>query len=81
MYSLRDFHLMTTRMVLHYLKYAIDSDLFYALTIVNLNVLCDSKWAGNLDDRRSTSGFNIFQGKNLISWCAKKQGVALGSST
>jgi len=72
MYSPRDSHWMTTKRVFHYLKYAIDYNLFYAPLIIDLNVLCDSKWVGNLDDRRSTSGINIFQGKNLISWYAKK---------
>ncbi|KAJ1697336.1 hypothetical protein LUZ63_005848 [Rhynchospora breviuscula] len=41
----------------------------------------DADWAGSIDDRRSTSGFCVYLGSNLVSWCAKKQTTISRSST
>nr|XP_025635493.1 uncharacterized protein LOC112729535 [Arachis hypogaea] len=41
----------------------------------------DSDWEGDLDDKKSTKGFCVFLGRNLVSWSSKKQGAAARSST
>jgi hypothetical protein len=40
----------------------------------------DADWAGCPDTRKSTSGFGVFLGKNLVSWSSKRQNTASRSS-
>ncbi|XP_040996230.1 uncharacterized mitochondrial protein AtMg00810-like [Juglans microcarpa x Juglans regia] len=73
MHSPREPHWIAAKRVLRYLKGTIDYSLYYSAGDINLNAYCDSDWAGNPDDRRSTTGYGIFLGPNLITWTAKKQ--------
>jgi len=46
-----------------------------------LHAFSDSDWDGCLEDRKSTSGYAMFLGTNLVSWVCKKQRTVARSST
>lgn len=46
-----------------------------------VSAFSDADWTGCVDDRRSTGGFAVFLGNNLVSWNAKKQDTVSRSST
>jgi histone deacetylase 1/2 len=67
-----DTHLTAVKRIFRYLKGTLNVGLHYIRTPVHeLRGFCDADWAGCRDDRRSTTGFAIFLGPNLISWGAK----------
>ncbi|GJZ24254.1 ribonuclease H-like domain-containing protein [Tanacetum coccineum] len=56
------------------------SDLTLYQSLADLVVYSDADWAGCLTTRRSTSGYCIFLGNNLLSWSAKRQPTLSQSS-
>ena len=70
-------HMKAAKRILHYLKVTIDFGLFYYSSSKNLRLegFCDSDFGGDIDDRKSTTGFVLFMGDNAISWCSKKQSI------
>ncbi|KAJ4744580.1 polyprotein [Rhynchospora pubera] len=75
-------HWSAVKRILRYLCGTLNSGLFiHADSSFDLHAYSDADWAGSQDDRRSTSGFCIFLGKNIISWSAKKQPTVSRSST
>ncbi|XP_028196718.1 uncharacterized protein LOC114381684 [Glycine soja] len=75
-------HLQMAHRILRYVKGTIDVGLhFTSNTTLDLFAFSDADWAGSPTTRRSTTGYCIYLGGNLISWCAKKQPTVSHSST
>uniref|UniRef100_A0A3Q7FFK2 Uncharacterized protein n=1 Tax=Solanum lycopersicum TaxID=4081 RepID=A0A3Q7FFK2_SOLLC len=67
--------------ILCYLKGSSRRGLLFQKENLELSIYSDSDWANDKDDRRSTTGYLLFLGQNLISWCTKKQTRVSRSST
>jgi histone deacetylase 1/2 len=75
-------HLTAVKRILRYVKDTITTGLTFRKSSSTLiSAFSDADWAGCVDDRRSTGGFAIFLGPNLISWSARKQATVSRSST
>ncbi|XP_078164569.1 uncharacterized protein LOC144559423 [Carex rostrata] len=67
-------HWLAVKRILRYLKGSPSFGLSLHVDLsLTLHAYSDSDWAGYPDDRRSTSGFCIYLGSNLVSWSSKKQ--------
>jgi hypothetical protein len=68
MHDPREPHLMAMKRIMRYLWGTPDYDLLLRRSSSSyLVVYTDADWAGCLDTRRSTSGYAVFLGDNLVS--------------
>jgi hypothetical protein len=74
-------HLMAAKRILRYLKGTLHLGLSFKPGPLTLSAFTDADWAGDPDDRRSTSGLLVYLGPNPITWSAKKQLTVSRSST
>ena len=51
-----------------------------AISATDLVVYTDADWVGCPDTRKSTSGYAVFLGDNLVSWSSKRQNTVSRSS-
>lgn len=74
-------HFNAVKQLLHYVKDNLAFGLQFSPGSLVLNAYSDCDWAGNIVDRRSTTGYCVFLGPNLISQSTKKQPTVSRSST
>jgi hypothetical protein len=75
-------HWSAVKRILQYIKHTMKLGLKIGkMSSLLVSGFSDADWAGCIDDRRSTGGFAIFLGSNLVSWNARKQATVSRSST
>jgi hypothetical protein len=74
-------HLAVAKRILRCIKGTLHHGIAFTPSPIQLSVYTDANWAGDPDDRRSTSGYLVYLGSNPITWSAKKQPTVSRSST
>ena len=77
----RELHLAALKRILRYVRGMLHMGLLLQPSrSSDLTVYSDADWAGCPDTRRSTSGYAVFLGDNLVSWSSKWQNTVSRSS-
>ncbi|MCI38585.1 copia-type polyprotein [Trifolium medium] len=72
----KESHFVAAKRILRYLQGTQNLGIFYkAGGNEELIAYTDSDYAGDLNDRKSTSGYAFLLGGGVISWVSKKQPV------
>ncbi|XP_021980057.1 uncharacterized mitochondrial protein AtMg00810-like [Helianthus annuus] len=81
MHAPREPHYQFLKRILRYVKGTIDHGLLLSpSSSTALTAYSDADWGGCPDSRRSTSGYCVYMGSNLISWSSKRQSTISRSS-
>ncbi|KAL5571072.1 hypothetical protein UlMin_020669 [Ulmus minor] len=76
-----DLYWKAVKRILRYLKGTSEEGILLRRSeTLNLIGFCDTDWGNDLCDRRSTTGYCIYLGRNIVSWSSKKQYVVSRSS-
>ena len=74
MHDPREPHFSALKRILRYVRGTLDYGLqLFASSTTSLVAYSDADWAGCPTTRRSTSGYYVFLGNNLLSWFSKCQ--------
>ncbi|CAJ2671832.1 unnamed protein product [Trifolium pratense] len=78
-----EIHLAAAKRILRYLKGTMKYGILYESgeVVIKLEGWTDSDYAGDSDDRKSTSGYIFKVGSGAISWSSKKQPIVTLSTT
>jgi hypothetical protein len=79
-----EMHVAAVKRVLRYLKGTLNLGILYKCRADNELMMqgwTDSDYAGDHDDRKSTSGYIFTMGSSAISWSSKKQPIVTLSTT
>ncbi|GKV02914.1 hypothetical protein SLEP1_g15291 [Rubroshorea leprosula] len=69
-------HLKAAKRILRYVKGIVDFGLNYcASNEFTLRGVSDSDWAGDIDNRKSTTGYVFYMGDTAFTWSSKKQPI------
>lgn len=74
-------HVNAAKRILKYLKKTINHGILYFDSNNKLTGYSDADYAGDLDSRRSTSGYIFKLGSGIISWCSERQKCVSLSTT
>nr|GEX09980.1 ribonuclease H-like domain-containing protein [Tanacetum cinerariifolium] len=81
MHDPREPHFSALKRILRYVRGTLDYGLqLFASSTTSLVAYSDAGWAGCPTTRRSTSGYCVFLGNNLLSWSSKRQPTLSRSS-
>jgi hypothetical protein len=75
-------HWMAVKRIFQYLQSMLQMKLQFGVTpSKEVFGYCDADWGGDLEDRRSTTGFVFMIGGGAISWSSKRQPTITLSTT
>ncbi|GJZ90888.1 ribonuclease H-like domain-containing protein, partial [Tanacetum coccineum] len=81
MHDPREPHFSALKRILRYVRGTLDYGLqLFSSSTIDLVAYSDADWAGCPTTRRSTSGYCVFLGNNLLSWSSKRQPTLSRSS-
>ncbi|XP_057525665.1 uncharacterized mitochondrial protein AtMg00810-like [Amaranthus tricolor] len=81
MHDPHDHHMLALKRIIRYIQGTLHLGLHLTpSSVTDLVAYTDADWGGCPDTRRSTSGYCVFLGDNLLSWSSKRQPTLSRSS-